>query len=258
MKKILSLLLILCTVLCALPSCGDGGNLPKLDADVDCNFTGLSTNEIYGTVAAIMNNPKDYEGKSVAITAQYSTVYNFSENRCQTPIIIALDPTNCCDAYYEIRTADGIYPELGETASFIGTFNAGGYIDVTEIIRYTDGAPTYDFDAITMTVGELKAAIDNYCLTYKTSELNGKTVRIIGHHSVNGDYKFLSGLDGSGKVTWNIELTVPNDDTVLPMPTGNVVNPVEIIGVFSYYTEGEHTYACIEVKDVSKTACVFK
>ena len=42
------------------------------------------------------------------------------------------------------------------------------------------------------------------------------------------------------------------------MPNGNVVNPVEIVGVFSYYSEGESTYACIEVTSVSKTACVFK
>ena len=206
-----------------------------------------------------MNNPDDYTGKSVAITAQYSTVYNFSSNTCNTPIIIALDPTNCCDAYYEIRTADGIlYPEYGETATFIGTFNAGGYIDVTEIKRYTEMSEKYDFDALNMSADELKNAITDYTKNYKNSELNGKTVRIIGHHFVNDVYKFLSGLDGDGRVTWNIELTTPNENTVLPMPNGNVVNPVEIVGVFSYYSEGESTYACIEVTSVSKTACVFK
>lgn len=258
MKKITSLILLLCLLFCTLPSCGDGEKLPKLDVDVDCNFTGLSTNEIYGTVAEIMSNPDDYADKTVAITAQFSTVYNFSKNLCQTPIIIALDPTNCCDAYYEIRTADGVYPEIGETASFVGKFNAAGYIEVTEVIRYTENAPSYHLDAVTLTTGELKQTIEDYNRSYKISELNGKTVRIIGHHSVNDQYKFLSGLDESGRVTWSIEITTPDDSIVLPMPSGNVVNPVEIVGVFSYYEEGEQTYACIEVTSVSKTACVFK
>lgn len=258
MKKLIAIALVLSTVLCTMTACKKEGGSQRLDVDVDCNFTGLSTNEIYGTVAAIMNNPDDYTGKSVAITAQYSTIYNFSQNTCQTPIIIALDPTNCCDAYYEIRTADGKYPEIGEIASFIGTFNADGYIDVSETIRYTALTEVPDLDATSITADELKATITEYNKSYKVSELNGKTVKIIGHHSVNGEYKFLSGLDGSGRVTWSIELTVPSADTVLPMPSGNVVNPVEITGVFSCYEEGENTYACIEVRSVSKTACVFK
>ena len=242
-----------------LTSCEGSKYPPRLDVDVDCNFTGLSTNEIYGTVSAIMNNPSDYTGKTVAITAQYSTVYNFSKNSCLSHIIIALDPTNCCDAYYEIRTNDGVYPQLGEIASFIGTFNADGYIEVSEVIRYSDSAPTYDVDALTMSASELEALIKTYSVNYKTSELYGKTVRIIGHHSVNDIYKFLAGLDGDGRVTWSIELVTPEDDNMsLPMPSGNVVNPVEIVGVFSYYAEGDSTYACIEVKSFSKTACVFK
>ena len=254
-------MLILSTLLGALTftSCEGGKNPPKLDVDVDCNFTGLSTNEIYGTVSAIMSNPDDYKGKTVAITAQYSTVYNFSQNSCVSHVIIALDPTNCCDAYYEIRTADGIYPELGETASFIGTFNEGGYIEVSETIRYTDGSPSYDVDALTMSASELETLIKTYNSSYKTSELYGKTVRIIGHHSVNDIYKFLAGLTGEGKVTWSIELITPDGDNMsLPMPSGNTVNPVEIVGVFSYYAEGDKTYACIEVTSFSKTACVFK
>ena len=112
MKKLLSLILILSALLGTLTSCEGSKYPPRLDVDVDCNFTGLSTSEIYGTVSAIMNNPSDYTGKTVAITAQYSTVYNFSQNSCMSHVIIALDPTNCCDAYYEIRTADGKYPEL--------------------------------------------------------------------------------------------------------------------------------------------------
>ena len=258
MKKISSLVLIICVLFCSLCSCSKDGVLPRLDVDVDCNFTGLNNNEIYGTVAAIMSNPDDYTDKTVAITAQFSTVYNFSKNLCQTPVIIALDPTNCCDAYYEIRTADGLYPEIGETASFIGKFNSDGYIEVTEIVRYTENTAAYDVDATTMTAAELKSVIDAYTVNYSSSELNGKTVRIIGHHSVNDQYKFLSGLDGTGKVTWTIELTLQNDGITLPMPSGNVVNPVEIEGVFSYYEEDGYTYACIEVTSVSKTACVFK
>lgn len=240
-----------------MTACNKDGKPQKLDVNVDCNFTGLSTNEIYGTVLAIMNDPDDYAGKSVAITAQYSTVYNFSENTCQTPVILALDPTNCCDAYYEIRKTDGIYPEIGETASFIGTFNPEGYIDVTEIVRYTALTPIYDFDALTMTVSELNGAINDYTKNYKTSELNGKTVRIIGHHATTDEYLFLCGLDSSGRPTFRIELTNPND-VPLPMPSGNVVNPVEVTGVFTYYAEGDNTYACIEVTSASKTACVFK
>ena len=59
----------------------------------------------------------------------------------------------------------------------------------------------YDFDALNMSADELKNAITDYTKNYKNSELNGKTVHIIGHHFVNDVYKFLSGLDGDGRVT---------------------------------------------------------
>lgn len=265
MKRIIALTLtLLCVFIPSFTACDSGTE--GLDLDVDCNFTGLSTSELYGTVSAMMTNPADLAGKTVGITAQYSTVYNYTENKCETPIIIALDPTNCCDAYCEVRLPDGSTPELGETATFVGTFKTEkrggseyGYIDVSEVMRDKKTSEKYDIDAVTMTADELNSMITAYGTNYKTSELNRKTVRIFGHYTVNeGGYNFLCGLkeaeNGSCKTTYGIELLVPEGIT---LPTSTGVNTVEITGTFSYYTEGTSTFACINVTSASKAAYTF-
>lgn len=267
MKRIIALALtLICVLIPSFTACDS--DTETLDIDVDCNFTGLSTNELYGTVSAMMTNPSDLAGKTVGITAQYSTVYNYTENKCETPIIIALDPTNCCDAYCEVRIPDGSAPELGETATFVGTFKTEkhddgyeyGYIDVSKVIRDKKTSEKYDIDAVTMTADELKSMISTYGKNYKTSELNGKTVRIFGHYTSENGYDYLCGLldsgNGSCKATYTIELLVPEDIT-LPTSSSNYINTVEITGTFSYYTEGNTTYACINVTSASKAAYTF-
>lgn len=269
MKRIIALALtLMCVLIPSFTACDS--DTETLDIDVDCNFTGLSTSELYGTVSAMMTNPADLAGKTVGITAQYSTVYNYTENKCETPIIIALDPTNCCDAYCEVRIPDGSAPELGETATFVGTFKTEkhddgyeyGYIDVSKVIRDKKTSEKYDIDAVTLTADELKSMISTYGKNYKTSELNGKTVRIFGHYQLSKDgYDSLYILKESNGSFYMmddlcIKLIVPEGIT-LPTSSSNYINTVEITGTFSYYTEGNTTYACINVTSASKAAYTF-
>ena len=195
-----------------------------------------------------------YNGKSVAINAPFSVIYNFSQNRIEKYVVMSADETVCCEAYYEVRTNDGVYPDIGKSATFVGSFNSGGYIEVSEIVGQTgESAMAYEIDALEMSASELESMIKSYSLS---SELKGKTIRIMGHYTEQG-YKFLLGLSETGKSTWNIEV-IGDEDTHFPVQTGNLANPVEIIGEFSSYVEGDNEYPCIKVLQIQKIACVFK
>ena len=86
---------------------------------------------------------------------------------------MSADETVCCEAYYEVRTNDGVYPDIGKSATFVGSFNSGGYIEVNEIIGET-GTDTmaYEIDALQMSASELESTVKSYSLS---SDLKGKT-----------------------------------------------------------------------------------
>ena len=254
MKKLISLILAAVAVIFSFGGCDGGNKTEKYQGDVDYNFTGLTESQIYDTLLSISTNDDLYAGKTVAINAPFSVIYNFSENRIEKLILISADETVCCEAYYEVRSKDGVYPDIGKSATFVGTFDPAGYIEVNEIIGET-GTDTmaYEIDALQMSASELESTVKSYSLS---SDLKGKTVRIMGHYTEQG-YKFLLGLSETGKSTWNIEV-IGEEGVRFPVQTGNLANPVEIIGEFSSYIEDSKEYPCIKVKQVQKVACVFK
>lgn len=265
MKRILALSLIILLLLSLFASCdsnkgevmtdADGNTVQPVDkSGVDIDFTEFG--DTYNTILGFMSNPGDYQGKSIAIKAQSSVIYNFEKNRIDKHIMLGIDPTGCCNSYYEIKTADGKYPKNGSAALFTGDFTSEGYISVTDCSPKGDDA-TYDIDTLKMSSDELKALISQYTASYKTSENSGKTIRIFGHHQIYNGYKWLLGLNGEGQAIWQIELYDPTSSLSFPIVSGNLVNPVEIIGTLSFYTEGEQTYACITVTEVNRVECVF-
>ena len=254
MKKSIALIPALFTLIFSFAGCDEKGKTEKYQGDVDYNFTGLTTGQVYDTILSISMNGDLYNGKSVAINAPFSVIYNFSQNRIEKYVVMSADETVCCEAYYEVRTNDGVYPDIGKSATFVGSFNSGGYIEVSEIVGQTgESAMAYEIDALEMSASELESMIKSYSLS---SELKGKTIRIMGHYTEQG-YKFLLGLSETGKSTWNIEV-IGDEDTHFPVQTGNLANPVEIIGEFSSYVEGDNEYPCIKVLQIQKIACVFK
>lgn len=109
-------------------SCGSSDGVENSVA-VDANFRQIDDN--YNTILAFMKKPTDYNGKTVAINAESSVVYNFSKNRIEKHVMLGIDPTGCCNATYEIRTDDGIYPQNGTATEFFGRFESSGYIAVS-------------------------------------------------------------------------------------------------------------------------------
>ena len=245
------LLLILAV---SLPSCSKP--MGYVDADVDFNFSGCTENALYTTVIAIGENYSDYKGKTVAISGKYSYIYDFKESSCVQDIIIATDPTNCCDAYLEIEFADGVSAVPGAFSTFIGKFLDNKRMLVTEVVSYSNLTAVYDVDARTMSASSLKALIDTYKSNHKTSELNGKKVLLFGHHVVKTvessgiRYKYLAGYDGVSSTTWSIELDKLAGGVTLPVQNGNYLNPCMVTGTLSFYTEGSTTYASIDVDTI--------
>lgn len=254
MKKIIAIILTVCSVL-TFAACG-GSGYPKYDGDVKYNFTGLNDGQIYDTVAAVSVNPADYTGGTVAISAPFSVLYDFSTNSVKSTGIYALDPTQCCNAFYELRLANDMeHLPMGEVATFVGTF-ANGYIDVNNVIRYEEKTENYDIDTLDFSASELKSFIVNYQSNYASSEYKDKTIRIFGHYPNTSGYQFILGLDSTGSSTWDIEI-VTDKNVVLPPQIQNLVNGLEIIGVLTTYTEDGVEYPCIKVTSFTQIAGTF-
>ena len=253
MKNLLILFFSLALTL-SLVAC-DGSQGANGDIKVDIDFTILD--DPYNTILGFYQNPEDFAGKSIAIKAGSSVIYNFSKNTVDKKIMLGLDPTGCCNAYYEIRSNDGIYPDISPETTFTGNFTENGYIELTSFSSSSATAPEYEIDALSMSAEELKTFILEYGSNYQESESFEKTIRVFGHLLNQGDYKYLFGLNENGVQTWGIELYEPTGELNFPIVSGNFVNPVEIIGKLSVYFENGIAYACITVERVSKVECVF-
>ena len=245
MKKAL-LIILTAVLLLSFASC----------AQVDIDLRGQGNT--YSSLATFIGDQKTYEGKTVAFTAIHTVLYSFSENKIVRHSMTAWDAKGEKQALYEIRKADGKYPVMGATATVIGTFRDGGYIEVD---RFTDTKiekRKIDLEATDMSAEELKNFIAGYRKEYADSENFGDRIRIYGHCDSREGYTFLIGLDGDGKYVWEIELHDPTGKLTFPKVEGTTVNPVEIIGKLSTYVDRNVTYACIEVESVTKIQSEFK
>lgn len=245
MKKAL-LIILTAILLISFSSC----------AKVDVDLRGQGNT--YASFATFIGDQDSYEGKTVAFTAIHTAVYNFSENKIVRHSMSAWDAKGEKQALYEIRKSDGKYPVMGATATVIGTFRDGGYIEVD---RFTDTKlekRKFDVEATDMSAEELKEFIASYRKEYTNSEHFDDSIRIYGHCVSREGYIFLLGLDGEGKYIWEIELHDPTGKLSFPKAEGTTVNPVEIIGKLSTYVDRNVTYSCIEVESVAKVQSVFK
>ena len=259
MKKIILTLLCGALLVFSLVSCSGNGGLdtpdtPELENVIDYSILG----DPYNTILAFMTNPEDYQGQNIKIDAQSSVIYNFDQNRVERQIMLGIDPTGCCNSSYEIRYKDGNYPVNGSNTTFIGTFTYDGYIELYSWVSDVKNDTEYELDMTTLSAGELEAFIANYNESYSTSDKLGTKIRIFGHLANFNGYPYLLGLNGDGYQTWYIELHDATGSISFPTVSGNIVNPVEVIGTLSFYYEGDELYTCIEVEAVNKVECIFR
>ena len=259
MKKIFAFIICLAAFISLFAGCGSGNELPKSDKPelenvVDYTILG----DPYGTILEFMANPADYQGQNIKVNALGSVIYNFDQNKVERHVMLGLDPTGCCNSSYEVRAKDGIYPINGSEVTFIGTFTSDGYIDLYDWTSNVERVAQYDIDALSMSADELEAFITEYSGNYMASTSLNKKIRIFGHLINQSGYVYLLGLDGNGYQTFAIELHDGSNTISFPVVSGNIVNPVEVIGTLSFYFEGDIPYACIEVDEVNKVECVFK
>ena len=260
MKRIFAFIICTALLTCILAGCGnEGGELsssskPELENIVDYSILG----DPYGTICEFMINPTDYQGQNIKINALGSVIYNFEQNKVVKNIMLGLDPTGCCNASYEVRSKDGNYPVNGSNVTFVGTFTPDGYIDLYDWISDVKSEASYELDTLTMSADELTAFITEYTENYSTSASAGRKIRIFGHLLNYQGYPYLIGLTGEGHQTWIIELHDKTGTMSFPVVSGNLVNPVEVIGTLTFYLENDIPYACIEIEAINKVECVFK
>ena len=272
MKRIVILITCALLALCMLAGCGadevitqdistadtenDTGTPAKPELENVIDYSMLE--DPYGTICEFMINPADYQGQNIKIDALGSVIYNFEQNKIVKHIMLGLDPTGCCNASYEVRSADGKYPANGSDVTFVGTFTAEGYIDLYSWTSNVKNQAEYERDTLTMSADELSAFITEYADNYSSSASAGKKIRVFGHLLNYQGYPYLIGLSGDGYQTWIIEVHDGSGTISFPVVSGNLVNPVEIIGTLSFYYEDGIPYACIEVDELNKVECVFK
>ena len=95
--------------------------------DVDEDLTTMSATMIYSEVYNMVNTPKQYVGKKIRITGQFTVV----SADASAPVdnyyyIIIKDATACCQQGMEFILAKGTYPDdyptPGTDATVVGTF----------------------------------------------------------------------------------------------------------------------------------------
>ena len=238
MKK-LSILIL--SLLLLLPLCACSG--------VDVNLTKKSN--AYDGMVDIIQNPDKYEGKTIRLTATYSVTYSFSRNKILRHSLTEDSETGASRAVQEIVAEDGRYPLPGTRVTADGTLGEDQRLRITSFTDATIDERSFDLDALDMSAEELKDAITSFCKTYNASEIYGKTIRIFGHCIAKDGYYYLLGLDADGAMTWTVELYDPNGLVTVEESESNTVNPVEIVGELTLYTEDNLTYACILVESIA-------
>ena len=259
MKRIFTFIICIALITCLFTGCGGDSGLetpskPELENLIDYSMLG----DPYGTILEFMANPADYEGQNIKIDALGSVIYNFDKNKVEKHIMLGLDPTGCCNASYEVRAADGKYPINGSNVTFIGTFTPDGYIDLYDWISDVKNEAEYELDTLSMSADELNTFITEYTENYQTSKSANQKIRVFGHLLNYQGYPYLIGLTADGYQTWIIELHDKTGTMSFPVVSGNLVNPIEVIGTLTFYLEDGIPYPCIEVDAVNKVECVFK
>lgn len=248
MKKIISFTLAFVALLSllSLASCSK--------ADIDLR----DKDNIYSDLEDMIKNSQNYVGKTVAMETECVAVYNFGTNKVVRYSMLEIDESGENHALYEIRTKDGKYPKTGSVVTVFGTVHEDIYLEV-EKFRGAEYSMDFDVDTLEFTPNQLTDFIKNYRKQYENSEYYGKTVRIFGHlKTVEDGYTFLVGLDENGQYVWDIELRDGNGSFEYPNTEGDTVNPVEIIGTLSTFTDKNVIYTCIIVEEVGKAESVFK
>ena len=238
MKK-LSVLILSLILLLSLCAC----------SGVDVDLTRKSN--AYDGMVEIIQNQDKYEGKSIRLTATYTVTYSFAQNKLLRHNLTEDSETGASRAVQEIVTEDGRYPLPGTRVTAEGKIGDDNRLYITSFTDAVIDERSFDIDALDMRAEELKDAITSFCKTYNASEIYGKRIRIFGHCIAKEGYYYLLGLDSNGAMTWTVELYDPRELITVEETESTTVNPVEIVGELTLYTEDNLTYACISVESIA-------
>ena len=244
MKRILTVAVAAIIMICSV-SCKS--------ADIDLT----KKKNIYDDFAAMITTPDEYSGKTISVSSEHTVVYNFKENKIVRHVLRAFNESGEKRALYEIKKEDGKYPAVGALVTVSGVVSSEKFISVTEFKGKSIEDLNVNIDTLTLSTEELGNFIKEFTSKYSASESYEKSIRIFGHCMYQKEkiYAYLTGLDESGNITWNIELYAPDENIDIPEIKDQVTNPVEVIGKLTIYVEDDITYACIQVDKLTSVEC---
>ena len=243
---------LLLAMVILLAGCTENENSEKATVDIDFTTVG----DPYSAIFSLRNDSSYYVGKTIMLEAQFTAIYNFSENKINEYIFMASDKDGCCTVACQAVMAEGVsMPKLNTKVTAIGTFDGESTFTVQSWTSDDSLIGTYELDALTLSPEELKDMMVSFDEKRTEHEEYGTKIRIFGHYTVMNGYKFLMGLDASGVVQWNIELYDAIGEVKFPEVEGSYIKPICVIGSMTVYYEDDAPYACIVVEQIAEVQC---
>ena len=162
MRKIISLVFTVCLLGTALSGCRAGSSagteslpvsstaaettetqsetlLDAIDPDADTiDLTKLSSTMVYSEVFNMMQEPENYEGKTIVMKGTYRTSYS-EETEKYYHFVVIEDATACCQQGMEfILNGSASYPADGTPVIVSGTFK--NYEELDNLYYYVDSS----------------------------------------------------------------------------------------------------------------------
>ena len=136
MKKILSIIAILCLILGLAAGCSgqkspnaSGGASESVRqigsaASVDVDLTAFEGTMLTGELKSLFTNYRDNLGKTVRIRGTYSSAYDENTKKTYHNVITGQDPTGCCPYGMEFVWSGTDYPKENAPIEVTGVFES--------------------------------------------------------------------------------------------------------------------------------------
>lgn len=126
MKKfliaILAILLCFGTAFCFI-ACKDDNTESSTELSIDYPLSSLSDQKAFDTTQVILDNPTEFEGKSIRIKGTFYKGSLNGDGKTHYFVVLS-DPASCCAATKTAFAWDGELPSLNSAITVTGTFVA--------------------------------------------------------------------------------------------------------------------------------------
>jgi hypothetical protein len=123
MKRFISALVCIVIICLAITGCKKDETVVETKQGVDIDLTQMSLTMVQATMTNILNQPGQYLGQTIKLTATHFLMYDDRTDRTFHLAIVGVEDA-CCAIPIEFRTVNGDYPADEAFMEIIGTFSS--------------------------------------------------------------------------------------------------------------------------------------